>query len=107
MTVDPHLSLAHGAVKKEGHSLAGSGFKLGAIPAGANVRQTARAPRLERCFGLAVLRHGHRLEVVAAVKRARNRPVVRHSHLLPPTVVVTGSHCSRIVCMGETPAVGE
>ena len=91
MSVDTDLGLAHRAVEQQGHGIAALTIiryvKMGTVPALAHVRQAARTSGMRGYAGLEVLRHLHFLQVVAAVKRTGDGPVVRHGHRFPGDAV--------------------
>ena len=85
LAVDLDMGVAHGSVKDERHGTSGGvgHLECGAVRALADEWESAGAACLLGLLGLAVLLHGHGLEVVGAVKGAIYGPVVGHTHGLP------------------------
>ena len=94
LAVNAYACVAHGSVEKK-HNRAPC--RIGNIEGGtvhslAYEWQTARSSGLYRFLFLAILLHGNSLEVIIAVKRSVNGPVVRNAHVLP------------VFCFGKCPA---
>ena len=83
-SVHIYLGFRHGSVEIQYNPL-GMLIHTELTPVVAPTRpwQTSRAARLLSCLCLAVLLDSNRLAVVVIIERPANRPVVRHSDLLP------------------------
>ena len=94
-----HLRFAHRPVEEQTECPAFGVVQAYDCPVGAfsHPRQTSRTPGFPACGLLAVLHHGNVLQVVRAVERPRNRPVVRNSDFLPALA------CVQVVALAELP----
>ena len=103
LAVDIHLRLAHRTVEEQFH-MRSTGIRLnsGLVPSRPHVGESARAPGLERGEGLTVLPNGYVLQVVLAVERTVNRPIVGNGYFLP-SLVLRGRQLMVLLLKGKLP----
>ena len=101
LAVDLDVRIAHGSVKHQRHTLALylGHIERGAIFTFADIGQTAGTTGFHRFLGLTILFHSHHLQVVAAVERTIDGPIVRNTHILP---LGAGIRCA----LGKLPPLG-
>ena len=85
--IDVHTGFTHGSVKNQRYLFAGRNIEFRTIPANAHIRQSAGTPCLNGCLLLKILCNGNILQIVVAVERSEDSPIVRYADRLPLTVV--------------------
>ena len=73
------------------------------IPANTHVRQTAGATRLNLYMFIMILADGDLLQVIAAVERTIDSPIVRNTDNLPTAVIITDLLGTNLLALDETP----
>ena len=105
LPIDVDTGFTHSAIEDKSGLLIGCDIKGCTVPADTHIRKPACAPGLDGSFLLEVLRYRHFLQVVAAVERTEDGPVVRHGYGFPLAVVKLRFHGFRNVAFGEFPVL--
>ena len=105
-TIHIHNGITHSPIKGEQHlftRLVIAHIQLRTIPTYPNKRQSTRTSGFLGRFLFVVLHNFHHLLINFFVEGTVNRPVVRHHHLLPLTIVEQSLRCIAIIIAAKPP----
>ena len=88
LTIDIDMSLTHCSVKDQGRATGLRRIESSSIPTHALIRKSTCTACLPSFLCLAVFYHSLILQVIVTAERAIDRPIVRHGHILPGSVVI-------------------
>ena len=83
--IDP--SLTHSTIENQSDLLVCRSIKSRTIPTDTHIRQPSGTPGLYGSLFFKVLRNRYLLQIVVAVERTKDGPIMRNGHCFPLTVV--------------------
>ena len=101
--IDP--SLTHSTIENQSDLLVGRSIKSRTIPTDTHIRQPSGTPGLYGSLLFKVLRNRYLLQIVVAVERTKDGPIMRNGHCFPLTVVEICLCCFGNISLGELPVL--